>query len=174
LVAKGQSTLIKNAKITGEDYLVNTLVVEWDENMKEPWCLVSNKTAYRAKQIVKYYAKRWTIEPTFRDTKDPKFGFGMESTHIRSVNRRDRLWLVATLAIIVLAILGAASERLGFDRLIKANTVKKRTYSLFQQGLILWRLSRNMIADKARLLFKTFEELLYKVIPNSTQPFDFI
>lgn len=172
LVQKGQYKLIKDAKITKDGYEVNTLVVEWDKDMKEPWCLVSNKKVYRAKKIVICYSKRWPIEPTFRDAKNPKFGFGMKATRINSTERRDRLWLVIVLSIVVLTTLGAASEKLGYDRRLKANTVKKRTYSLFRQGLILWRL--NFPPDDLNLLFKTFEELFYKAIPSSTQLFDFI
>jgi len=174
LVKKGQSKLIKNSRITENEYQVNTVVVEWDDDMKEPWCLVSNKSNYRAKQIVKYYAKRWSIEPTFRDAKDPKFGFGMKATHIRNIERRDRLWLIIALAIIILTILGAASEILGYDRRIKANTVKRRTYSLFRQGLILWHSTRNMPLYKTQPLFEKLKELLYEATPSCTQTFDFI
>ena len=38
-----------------------------------------------------------------------------------------------------LSLLGAAGERIGYDRWLKANTVKRRTHSLFRQGLMLRR-----------------------------------
>ncbi len=44
--------------------------------MKEPWCLAASDGEAIARVIMNYYAKRWTIEPNFRDTKD--LGFGME------------------------------------------------------------------------------------------------
>ena len=32
--------------------------------------------------LVNHYARRWTIEPAFRDTKDLRFGMGLSSTRI--------------------------------------------------------------------------------------------
>ena len=47
----------------------------------------------------------------------------------RRPDRRDRLLLIRTptaLAIAMLSLLGAAGERIGYDRWLKANTVKRR------------------------------------------------
>ena len=58
--------------------------------------------------------------------------------HVSRPDRRDRLLLISALAIAVLSLLGAAGERIGYDRWLKANTVKRRTHSLFRQGLMLY------------------------------------
>ena len=58
--------------------------------------------------------------------------------HVPRPDRRDRLLLFSALAIAVLSVLGAAGERIGYDRWLKANTVKRRTHSLFRQGLMLY------------------------------------
>ena len=42
--------------------------------MKEAWHLAASDATASASQIVNLYAKRWTIEPGFRDTKDLRFG----------------------------------------------------------------------------------------------------
>ena len=63
--------------------------------------------------LVDHYAKRWTIEPSFRATKDLRFGMGMSSTRTQSPARRDRLWLCSAFSIALLTLLGAAGERLG-------------------------------------------------------------
>jgi hypothetical protein len=73
----------------------------------------------------------------FRDTKDWRFGMGMSATHTKSLNRRDRLWLLRALAQALLTLLGLASERPGYDRLLKVNTAKYCTHSLFRQGCLL-------------------------------------
>jgi hypothetical protein len=44
------------------------------------------------------------------------------------------------LAIFLMTLLGAAGESLGFDRLLKANTVKYRTHWLFRQGCLYFGL----------------------------------
>ena len=58
--------------------------------------------------------------------------------HVSRPDRRDRLLLISALAIAMLSLLGAAGERIGYDRWLKANTVKRRTHSLFRQGLMLY------------------------------------
>ena len=84
--------------------------------------------------LIRYYGKRWGIEAGFRDIKDMRFGMGLSSMHVSRPDRRDRLLLISALAIAVLSLLGAAGERIGYDRWLKANTVKRRTHSLFRQG----------------------------------------
>jgi hypothetical protein len=44
------------------------------KGMKEPWCLVASDAVASSRQIIDLYAKRWTVEPSFRDTKDLRFG----------------------------------------------------------------------------------------------------
>jgi hypothetical protein len=41
-------------------------------------------------------------------------------------------------------MLGAAGESLGMDRLLKSNTAKTRTHSLFRQGCMLYELIPTM------------------------------
>ena len=78
---------------------------------------------------------RFTIEETFRDEKDIHFGLDLSATHIKNCQRRDRLLFLVAIAHALLTLLGAASEETGLDRTLKANTAKKRTLSLFRQGL---------------------------------------
>jgi hypothetical protein len=44
----------------------------------------------------------------------------------------------------LLTLLGSVGESLGMDRLLKANTSKTRTHSLFRQGCMLYELIPNM------------------------------
>ena len=107
-----------------------------------------------------YYAKRWTIEPNFRDTKDLRFGMGMSALRIADPQRRDRLFLLNAFAIVLLTLLGAAGESLGLDRLLKVNTSKRRTHSLFRQGCLLYDLIPNMPETRLRPLIDKFIELI--------------
>ena len=56
----------------------------------------------------------------------------------------------------MLSLLGAAGERIGYDRWLKANTVKRRTHSLFRQGLMLYHHLPNWPDDRIRPLMETF------------------
>ena len=44
------------------------------------------KRKLSAPQIIKLYAKRWTIEPSFRDSKDLRFGMGMSALTEATLN----------------------------------------------------------------------------------------
>ena len=63
-------------------------------------------------------------------------------------------------SIAVLSLLGAAGERIGYDRWLKANTVKRRTHSLFRQGLMLYHHLPNWPEDRIRPLMETFGNML--------------
>jgi hypothetical protein len=47
-------------------------------------------------------------------------------------------------AMVLLTLLGAAGEALGYDRMLKTNTVKRRVHSLFRQGCLLYDLIPTM------------------------------
>ncbi len=84
----------------------------------------------------------------------------MYNVIISDVDRRDRLFFLGAIADLLLTILGAAGESLGFDRMLKANTSKKRVHSLFKQGLMWYELIPNMPDERLSALMKKFSELL--------------
>ena len=105
-----------------------------ERSEKDAWCLAVGGATLTGATAVKLYARRFTIQDSFRDTKDPRYGLGLSATHVHDLKRRDRLLLICAMAMTLLTVLGAAGESLGMDRMLKANTVKKRTHSLFRQG----------------------------------------
>ncbi len=70
------------------------------------------------------------------------------------------MFLISAFAIALLTLLGSAGESLGYDRLLKSNTTKKRSHSLFRQGCMLYELIPNMPAERLRPLMKRFSEML--------------
>jgi hypothetical protein len=60
------------------------VVVARAKKMREAWHLATNLDKETASTIVKMYGRRFTIEETFRDQKDLRFGMGLRATHIRS------------------------------------------------------------------------------------------
>jgi len=139
---------------------VGAVVCVHAKNMKEPWCLAASDDDAATAAIVNHYAKRWTIEPSFRDTKDLRFGMGLSVTRISEPTRRDRLLLVSAFAIVLLTVFGAAGESLGMDRLLKSNTSKTRTHSLFRQGCMLYELIPTMPDHRFEPLIARYAELL--------------
>jgi hypothetical protein len=68
--------------------------------------------------------------------------------------------LISAMAVVLLTLLGAASEATGLDRDLKVNTVKHRTHSLFNQGVNYYGALPNMREPKAQLLINKFDELM--------------
>ena len=110
--------------------------------------------------MVKLYGRRFTTEENFRDTKDIRYGLGLSSTHIGTPHKRDRLLLVCALAQALLTLLGAAAERAGLDRRLKVSTTKKRTHSLFRQGLYWYGAIPMMREHLLEELLEAFAALL--------------
>jgi hypothetical protein len=156
----GRALKLVVAKVTTDEFVVGAVVVTWDRKMKEPWCLATSLGNVTARQIVKLYGKRFTIEETFRDQKDQHFGMGLKATHIGSPARRDRLLLLAAIAQTLLTLLGAAAEAAGLDRHLKVNTVKRRTHSLFRQGLYWYHAIPNMRSEWLAQLMTQFDRIV--------------
>jgi len=157
----GRARTLRGAAVTdSHSYRVATVVCVKAKGMKEPWCLAASDPHASAKTLTGYYAKRWGIETSFRDIKDLRFGMGLKSVRVSKPERRDRLLLLSALAIALLSLLGAAGESLGYDRMLKANTVKKRTHSLLRQGLMLYNWMPNMREEHFRPLLERYAEML--------------
>src|SRR5277367_1373886 len=156
----GRARKLTDARVTAKGQQVGAVVCVHAKDMKEPWCLATSERDATAATLINHYAKRWTIEPQFRDTKDLRFGMGLSSTRVGEPMRRDRLLLVSAFATTLLTLLGAAGESLGMDRLLKSNTSKTRTHSLFRQGCMLYELIPNMPEHRLLPLMQRFAEML--------------
>ena len=154
----GRARKLMDARVTAKGQLVVAVVCVHAKDMKEPWCLATSERDATAATLINHYSKRWTIEPQFRDTKDLRFGMGLSSTRIGEPMRRDRMLLVSAFATALLTLLGAVGESLGMDRLLKSNTSKTRTHSLFRQGCMLYELIPNMPEHRLIPLMEKFAE----------------
>jgi hypothetical protein len=154
----GRARKLTDARVTAKGQQVGAVVCVHAKDMKEPWCLATSERDATAATLINHYSKRWTIEPQFRDTKDLRFGMGLSSTRIGEPTRRDRLLLVSALATALLTLLGAVGESLGMDRLLKSNTSKTRTHSLFRQGCMLYALIPTMPEHRLAPLMEKFAE----------------
>ena len=72
--------------------------------------------------------------------------------------RRDRIFLLCALTVVLLTLLGAACEQVGYDRYLKANTVKRRTHSLFRQGQMVYELLPRMDEQWLTKIIAAFSE----------------
>lgn len=160
LSPSGRARKMAGARVTADRTHVGAVVTARAKKMREAWYLATNLDKETASTIVKMYGRRFTIEETFRDQKDLRFGMGLRATHIRSAARRDRLLMLLAIAQAVLTLLGAASERCGMDAYLRANTVKRRTHSLFRQGAYWYSCLPTMRDDWFDQLMDAFVEVL--------------
>ena len=156
----GRALLIRGAKVTADKASVPGVVLVHARNMKEPWCLATSLSSKTATEIVKLYGRRFTIEETFRDTKDIRFGLGLSATHIGRTDRRDRLLFLFAIAHALLTLLGAASEASQLDRTLKVSTATHRTHSLYWQGNFWYRQLAFMRDDWFERLITAFDRIV--------------
>jgi len=156
----GRALMMRGPKVTADKADVPAVVLVHARNMKEPWCIATSLSGKTASEVVKLYGRRFTIEETFRDTKDIRFGLGLKATHIGRTDRRDRLLFLFAMAHALLTLLGAASEASGLDRTLKSSTTKQRTHSLFWQGTFWYRQLAFMRDDWFERLITAFDNIV--------------
>ena len=168
----GEETICYNdAKLTVKEYTIKKIVISRQPKMKDMWCLASSLSNIATQTILNLYGKRWGIETSFRDEKDLQFGLGLKKSRIKTCSRRDRLFLISAIAIIFLTILGAACEKSGYDRYLKANTQKKRTHSLLNQGKAIFALHSKLEVGWMLRIYLALIELSRSMILNHVEPF---
>ncbi|RKI22755.1 IS4 family transposase [Corallococcus sp. AB004] len=156
----GRAKVLRGARVTAAMAQVGAVVCVKRKGMKDSWCLATSLTEATAQEVLDVYARRFTIEETFRDVKDLKFGMGLKQVRVKTPERRDRLLLISALAQVLLTLLGAAGEALGYDKHLKVNTVKRRTHSLFTQGAYYFMAMPRMSDERLRPLVERFAQLV--------------
>jgi hypothetical protein len=107
---------------------------------KEPWLLASSISVGEADQIIAIYATRMQIEETFRDVKNPRFGWSLRHVRGYDANRLTLLLLFAAIAALIVTLIGLAASAIGRHRRYQANTVRTRVLSHFVLGLAIFEL----------------------------------
>ena len=154
----GRMRVLRGARVTAEGQPVPMVVCVQQQEMQEPWRLASSRSDLQGAAITHLYGKRFTVEETFRDVKNPRLGLGLKQTVMERHDRRDALFLLAVLAHTLLTLLGKAGEELGMDRGLGAT--RPRQYSHFHQGQLLFDLIPTMERKRLRALLQRFGQLL--------------
>jgi hypothetical protein len=113
-------------------------------NAREPWLLVASTrlAEWPAKRLVTVYRQRMQIELSFRDMKSEHFGAGLERSRSNGVGRFTVLVLIASLATLLLWLIGTAAERCGLHKRLRPNNRKRRAYSRVFLARLLLTLER--------------------------------
>ena len=127
----GRARKLHDAEITAARHKVAAVVCVKAAGMSEPWHLAASDGSLPAPEIIKLYSKRWTIESSFRDSKDLRFGMGMSALRIDDPLRRDRLLLLNAFAILLTPHPGAPQAKASaWTGSVQISTVKRRVHSL--------------------------------------------
>ena len=151
----GRTKLYRGVKLTAKRAEVAGVTLVKQKGMKDAWILATKlpEELMKGSTARNLYAKRFRIEETFRDLKDPRFGVGFSAVQVSTPLRRNRFLLLQAMAHSLLETLGRAGENLGMDRGLYASTAKKRQLSLFRQGQYWLRALWNRPEeDEARML----------------------
>ena len=121
------------------------------KGQREPWLLATSLpvTMTFAKKITRLYKLRMQVEEGFRDVKSRRFGLGLSYHRMSSVMRLQILLLLASLALVVLWILGLATIASGHHYQFQTNSVRhKRVLSIVFIGLQMIHNVRLIISNE--------------------------
>jgi hypothetical protein len=127
--------VLRNARVTAQRTEVPVFLCVQEKAMRDVWCLVSSRSDWTGSETKRSYAKRFSVEESFRDLKNLPLGLGLKQTKTMGNDRRDMPFLLASLAHALLTLLGKAGQELGMERWFEAT--KLGGISLFHQGLLL-------------------------------------
>lgn len=142
-VEKGEARYWTGVHLTAAKDGPYQLAAVWAEEADEPWLLVSDLDDPQV--LTDIYAKRWSIESTFRDMKS--YGLDLEASRIEDIDRFNRLLLGLALAygwaVRVGQWLDQSGQRLWVDR---GRTPKQSAYRLGRYWLVyLWTMGSDQI-----------------------------
>ena len=156
----GRLQRIEGGAITADQTRVPLIILVQDPGMADAWCIATSDRQLSGAEVKRRYGKRFSCEEMFRDFKDLRYGWGLSWTHIGTTERRDRLFLLAAMAFVLLILLGAAGEHTGLDKRLKTSTRPGRQLSLFRQGMRWYELLPGLKDEVLRPLTDAFYALL--------------
>lgn len=114
----------------------DNVAIKAAKGYREPWILVSSlERQDNPGKIIQLYKYRMTIEENFRDTKSPRFGFGLKENVCFSPDRLSVWLMLVALATLIAFYIGYCIERIGLHRQFQANSYKhKRVLSFVFLG----------------------------------------
>jgi len=117
-----------NTLLTEENALPTHLLGYWADGQDTPWWLATNFTT--PEQVLELYPFRMGTEEMFGDMKGN--GFDLEATHLRHIDKLNRLTLAVCLLYIRLVALGVELTKLGRAR--EVDRSDRRDLSFFRLG----------------------------------------
>jgi hypothetical protein len=116
---------------------------ELRQSALDPWLLATSVSDGDATDLIRHYAKRMQIEETFRDTKNHRFGWSLGAVRLSTPQRAAVLLALASVAFLVVTLIGMTAERAGHHRRYQANTRAQRVLSFLVLASAMLRRTEN-------------------------------
>lgn len=139
-----------------------------EKRENEPWLLASSLSPQEISEneITMLYKKRMQIEESFRDLKNTRNGFGLRHCRSFSAERLNVALLIASLAMLVLWIIGVAAKNSNVHYSFQANTEKNR--NILSNFMIGWQaLMRDDIQLTKKELMTAFDIIISSAIEKA-------
>lgn len=142
----------------------NTTSVKAANAAREPWVLATS-LACSSRKVVRRYARRMQIEECFRDLKAHRHGWSLDYVRCKTPQRIAILFLLASLAVVVMHIIGIAAHAAKLHFAYQANTIRKRrVFSTFFFARLLIRdgQAKRLKTEQLHGAIESFRENIFR------------
>jgi hypothetical protein len=77
-------------------------------------------------RVIKIYSSRMQVEESFRDIKNPRYGFGLRNSRTLGVKRLTNLFLVGLIGTLLVWIMGLCAKAHNLQHTFQTNSIKNR------------------------------------------------
>ena len=98
------------------------------KSARSAWVLAHSlgRSKLIAKKIVKIYSARMQIEESFRDIKNPQFGFGLRYSRSLGIKRVTNLFLIGLIGTLIAWLMGLCAKDRNLHYSLQTNSVRNR------------------------------------------------
>lgn len=115
-----------------------------------------------SERVVKIYASRMQIEESFRDIKNPRYGFGLRHSRTLGVMRLTNLFLVGLIGALLAWIMGLCAQACNLHLTFQTNSVKNRAVlSVFFIGCHAAKKGSRFMKNELLKAITGIQELVY-------------
>ncbi|WP_139101441.1 transposase [Marinomonas spartinae] len=128
---KRSDRLLSNHSLRQEALTIYASICQIFIPQKQPiisvdWSDLDARGEHFSKRCVNAYKTRMQIEGGFRDMKSSRFGLGFEQNNTRKMDRLKNLILLATLASMILILIGSVVASKGYSYRFQSNSTRSR------------------------------------------------
>lgn len=134
------------------------------KSARNAWVLVHSlgKGRVVAKKVVNIYSSRMQIEESFRDIKNPRYGFGLRYSRTLGIKRLTNLFLVGLLGTLMAWLIGLCAKKQGLQYSLQTNTIKNRAVlSVFFIGCRIAKKGINFLKNELLNAINLVQEYAY-------------